>query len=252
MPRQKSATTTQRKNSIEETQMNNEIVISSGGAAASMTSREMADLTEKRHDNVKRTIDSLAESGVISRPQIEDGEKSANGVIETLYRIGKRDSYIIVAQLSPEFTARLVDRWQELESAAPAIQVPQSFAAALRLAAEQADTIEAQAQQIAAAAPAVAFVGGYVDATGLKGFRQVCKLLKARENEFRDFLIAEKIMYRLGGELTPHAPHIDAERFAVKTGKSDSGHAFNAARFTPKGVTWIAGEWAKFNVRSAA
>lgn len=28
---------------------------------------------------------------------------------------GKRDSIIVVAQLCPEFTARLVDRWQELE-----------------------------------------------------------------------------------------------------------------------------------------
>ncbi|EOD9048659.1 DNA-binding protein, partial [Klebsiella quasipneumoniae] len=28
---------------------------------------------------------------------------------------GKRDSIIVVAQLSPEFTARLVDRWKELE-----------------------------------------------------------------------------------------------------------------------------------------
>ncbi|MGF6875107.1 hypothetical protein [Paraburkholderia sp. MM5477-R1] len=31
-------------------------------------------------------------------------------------RIGKRDSYVIGAQLSPEFTARLVDRRQELET----------------------------------------------------------------------------------------------------------------------------------------
>ena len=29
---------------------------------------------------------------------------------------GKRDSIVVVAQLSPEFTARLVDRWQELEA----------------------------------------------------------------------------------------------------------------------------------------
>ncbi len=28
----------------------------------------------------------------------------------------KRDSYVVVAQLSPELTARLVDRWQELEN----------------------------------------------------------------------------------------------------------------------------------------
>lgn len=108
--------------------------------ALTMTSREMADLTEKRHDNVRRTIDTLAEKGVISQPQIEDGEKSANGVMEKLYRIGKRDSYIIVAQLSPEFTARLVDRWQELEAQ---FTIPRSMSEALRLAADLSDKVVA-------------------------------------------------------------------------------------------------------------
>jgi len=35
----------------------------------------------------------------------------------SVYLVSKRDSYVVVAQLSPEFTARLVDRWQELEAA---------------------------------------------------------------------------------------------------------------------------------------
>jgi hypothetical protein len=54
------------------------------------------------------SLDTLVERGVISNPQIEDGPKSANGVVEVVYLVGKRDSYIIVAQLSPEFTAKLV------------------------------------------------------------------------------------------------------------------------------------------------
>jgi phage regulator Rha-like protein len=52
------------------------------------------------------------------------------------YHVNQRDSYVIVAQLSPEFTARLVDRWQELEKQVAQPQVPQSFAEALRLAAD--------------------------------------------------------------------------------------------------------------------
>ena len=82
----------------------------------------MADLAEKRHDNVRRVIWALVEQGVISHPQIEFGPQSANGVAEKVLLVGKRDSYIVMAQLSPEFTARLVDRWQELEAkqAAPA------------------------------------------------------------------------------------------------------------------------------------
>ncbi|EGT5653896.1 phage regulatory protein/antirepressor Ant, partial [Cronobacter sakazakii] len=37
-----------------------------------MTSIEIAELVEKRHDNVKRTIESLIERGTIASPQIEE------------------------------------------------------------------------------------------------------------------------------------------------------------------------------------
>jgi phage antirepressor YoqD-like protein len=135
-------------------------------------------------------------------------------------------------------------------SYSPAPALPRTFAEALRLAADQQETIEAQAAELVAAAPAVEFVGRYVDSTGLKGFRQVAKLLGAKENLFRDFLIEEKILYRLNGELTPHSQHIDAGRFCVKAGTAEnSGHAFNSARFTPKGVNWVAGEWAKWQLK---
>lgn len=218
------------------------------GQEQKMTSREMAELTEKRHDSVKRTIDLLYDKRLISHPQIVDGEKAANNTIEKIYLIKKRDSYVVVAQLSPEFTARLVDRWQELEAgAAPQFQVPTTLAGALRLAAEQAETIEQQALAIVAAAPAVEFVAKYADSTGLKGFRQVCKLLAVKENVFREFLLDKKIMYRLGGEWMPHAAHLDTGRFVVKAGTSDAtGHAFNSAKFTPKGINWVAGEFAKY------
>lgn len=215
-----------------------------------MSSREIADLVEKRHDNVLRTVETLAARRVITLPQFEEVSSDGPGPRAIgQYRIGKRDSYVVVAQLSPEFTARLVDRWQELEAQAVALAVPQSFAAALRLAADQQDVIAAQAEQLAAAAPAVEFVERYADSTGTKSFRQVAKLLGAKEPEFRRFLHSEKIMYPLGGEWTPHAHHIDAGRFCVKAGTAQvSGHAYNAARFTSKGVTWIAGEWAKHQV----
>lgn len=223
--------------------------------AVTMTSREIADLVELRHDNVKRSIGKLVFDQIISHPQIEDGIKSANGVTEAVYILCKRDTYVIVAQLSPAFTARLVDRWQELESVQQALSfaIPTTLSGALRLAAEQADTIETQARQLEAVKPHVEFVEKYVDSTGSKGFRQVCKLLNVNESDFRCFLMARNIMYRLGGEWTPYQQHIDAGRFEVKAGTSKvSDHAFNQARFTPKGISWVAGEFAKFNLQSVA
>lgn len=220
-----------------------------------MTSRQIADLVESRHDSVKRTIERLAEGGSISAPPMVE-YLDGLGRIAKEYRIGKRDSYVIVAQLSPEFTARLVDRWQDLESGAALVSgfaIPQTFADALRLAADQQETIQQQAAQLQAAKPAIDFVDRYVDSTGSKGFRQVCKLLKAKEPAFREFLSESKIMYKLGGEWVPFAYHIDAGYFEVRAGTAEvSGHAFNSARFTPKGITWVAGEWAKFQLKDLA
>ncbi|MDD0969701.1 Rha family transcriptional regulator [Pseudomonas aphyarum] len=89
-----------------------------GGAAVTMSSQEIADLVGSRHDDVKRSIDRLVARGVISQPPMADGPKAGNGVVVQEYRVSKRDSYVIVAQLSPEFTAALVDRWQALEERA--------------------------------------------------------------------------------------------------------------------------------------
>ncbi|MOA70071.1 Phage antirepressor protein KilAC domain protein [compost metagenome] len=53
-------------------------------------------------------------------------------------------------------------------------------------------------------------------------------------------------MYRLNGTLTPYHPHIEAERFEVKTGTTNaSNYAFSQARFTAKGVRWVGGLWAE-------
>lgn len=210
-----------------------------------MSSRDIADLVESRHDDVKRSIERLAERGIIQLPPMADVKNHLNQSV-SVYLVGKRDSYVVVAQLSPEFTARLVDRWQELEAASNSV-IPQSFSDALRLAADLEEEKQRLALELASAAPKVEFVDRYCTANGSLSFRQVAKLLKAKEPEFRLFLIEREIMYRLGGTLTPMAQHIYAGRFEVKTGTSQaSNHAFSQARFTAKGVRWIGGLWTEY------
>ncbi|WP_242699017.1 phage antirepressor KilAC domain-containing protein [Delftia sp. SD018] len=215
-----------------------------------MSSEEIASLVESRHDNVRTSIERLGARGVIQLPALQE-VRNHLGQTVSVYQLCKRDSYVVVAQLSPEFTARLVDRWQELEAqAAPA--VPRTMSQALRLAADQAEQIEQQQAALALAAPKAEYVDRYVAANGAKGFRQVAKLLGANEHAFRAWLQEEKIMYRLGGEWTAHQCHIDAGRFVVKTGVAQvNEHAFNATKFTPKGVNWVAGLWGQHHARLA-
>lgn len=103
---------TLNQNTGEKT-MNN--LILSGNSQITMSSREIAELTGKRHDSVKRTMDSLQSKGLITITQTVE-PTLGGGKPVTIYNVGKRDSYVVVAQLSPEFTARLVDRWEALES----------------------------------------------------------------------------------------------------------------------------------------
>ncbi|PSU19941.1 DNA-binding protein [Photobacterium phosphoreum] len=119
-----------------------------------MSSREIAELLQSRHDNVKRSMERLSSKGLIQLTPME--EVNHLGQIIEVYHVNKRDSYVVVAQLSPEFTAVLVDRWQESENIQPQ-QLPQTFAAALQLAADQARQIEIQSKQLILNAPKVDF-----------------------------------------------------------------------------------------------
>lgn len=220
-----------------------------------MTSREIAELTGKQHQHVKRDIENLLTELQINVSSFGRIYLDTMNREQTEFALDRDLTENLLMGYSAPLRRAVLARLRELEElakpVAPVATIPPNYATALRLAADQAEEIAAQREQLQLAAPAVAFVEKFVDSTGLKGFRQVCKLLNANEAEFRLFLEAKKIMYKLGGEWTPHAQHLDTGRFSVKAGTSDvSGHAFNSARFTAKGVNWVAGEWAKFKLES--
>lgn len=228
--------------------MNELLPINTKKASITMSSREIAELCEKRHDNVKRTIDMLADKGVIAFPQIE--EKATNGRPSLDYVFagekGKRDTYVVVAQLCPEFTARLVDRWQELEAqqANNAFSIPQTLSQALRLAAEQAEKIEQQEQLIALQAPKAAFVDHYVDVGTSKSLRETAKILKMPEKAMIERLIEDRLLFRQSGKLLPFASEKAKPLFTVKTGTAEHGHNYTQTRVTAEGMRFIAEQYA--------
>lgn len=201
---------------------------------------EFGEKEVRRNDFHARVADELSgehyETFVVSNTNGTESEAYALTIKQCMY----------VAMRESKGVRRKVQEALE-EKHSPTITTPQSFAQALRLAAEQAELIEQQQAALAIAAPKAAFVDNYVDATGLKNFRDVAKLLKVKEPSLRLFLVEKKVMYRLNGDWAAYQNHIDAGRFAVKTGEAN-GHAFNRSMFTPKGVEWVAGEFAKFQL----
>ncbi|UXA38078.1 Rha family transcriptional regulator [Pseudomonas juntendi] len=119
--------------------------------ALTMSSQEIADLVGSRHDNVRTTIQRLAARSVIQLPAMQEvSNHLGQGVATYLFagEKGKRDSLVVVAQLSPEFTGAIVDRWQELERQAGR---PMTQAELIAASANQLVAIERQqaAHQVA-------------------------------------------------------------------------------------------------------
>lgn len=221
-------------------------------AVLMMSSRQIAEETGKEHFHVMRDLRALKDQlGPMFKGSIQNWIHPQNGQSYEEFLIDKDTCLTLLLGYDAVARMKVVKRWQELEAqAAPA--VPRTMSQALRLAAEQAEQIEQQQAALALAAPKAEYVDRYVAANGAKGFRQVAKLLGANEHAFRAWLQEEKIMYRLGGEWTAHQCHIDAGRFVVKTGVAQvNEHAFNATKFTPKGVNWVAGLWGQHQARLA-
>lgn len=163
-------------------------------SAPTMTSMEISDLVNSRHDSVKRTIERLYKSGAISQPPTVFGDKSANGVAPTHYLIGKRDSYVIVAQLSPEFTAALVDRWQELESKQSQPENPLLQLANAVLTAQS--IISEQSQKLLIAEPKAAALDLIAGSDDSRCIRDTAKELKIKPSVLTKYLLERHWIYR--------------------------------------------------------
>lgn len=110
-----------------------------------MSSREIAELTGKEHKNVCRVIRDLISDGILDA-QLEPLKFEYRGQWFDYYELNKRDSFVVVARLSPEFTAHIVDRWQELEQQLnPVFNLPQDLPTALRALADTHEQLQ-QAQ----------------------------------------------------------------------------------------------------------
>ena len=219
-------------------------IMNKNSSILTMSSREIADLVESRHDSVKRTIERLQDKGLIQlTPMVE--VKNHLGQVVTEYQLIKRDTYVVVAQLSPEFTARLVDRWQELENQQnPTALLPQNYLQALEQLVASEKEKQALALENKAMKPKADFVDLYVDIGTTKSLRETAKILNMPEKAMIAALERDKALYRQSGNLIPYSDKQSRGLFTVKTGTAEHGHNFTQTRVTSKGIQWIAQRYA--------
>ncbi|MDH2493347.1 phage antirepressor KilAC domain-containing protein [Acinetobacter baumannii] len=225
----------------------NAVALNTNNQIASMTSQEIADLVQARHDNVKRTIETLISSGVIASPQIEEMVTTANNRQYTsqVYLFegeqGKRDSTIVVAQLSPQFTAKLVDRWIELEQATQ-IKLPSTYKEALLALVVAEEEKEQLALQVASQQQVLEVIQPKADVYDIISnsentytIRVAAKLLKKRPKDLTEWLLDNRWMY--GRSASTYRPAAQHDRNHLLLVASQYG---TQVRVTGKGLVWIA------------
>ncbi|EPB8641541.1 phage antirepressor KilAC domain-containing protein [Escherichia coli] len=217
------------------------------GNAIKMTSIEIAELVGSRHDKVKQSIERLAARGVIRNPPMVVFEKINNlgllrGVEAYVFEgeQGKRDSIVVVAQLSPEFTARLVDRWRELEEAA--VNIPKTLPEALRLAADLAEQKMQLENQLAIAAPKVEFADRVGEASGIL-IGNFAKVVGIGPNKLFAWMRDHKILIASGSRRNvPMQEYMDRGYFTVKETAFNTNHGIQISfttKITGRGQQWL-------------
>lgn len=214
-------------------------------SALTMSSREITKLVNSRHSDVCKSIETLISKGVIGGYQPKPYTHPQNGQIYYEYFLNKRDTYILVAQFSPEFTATVIDRWQELENQQnPTALLPQNYLQALEQLVASEKEKQALALENKAMKPKADFVDLYVDIGTTKSLRETAKILNMPEKAMIAALERDKALYRQSGNLIPYSDKQSRGLFTVKTGTAEHGHNFTQTRVTSKGIQWIAQRYA--------
>lgn len=121
-----------------------------------MTSLQIAEVTDKRHDNIIRDIRGLLDKGIDALNFEESYYVNTQNKRQPMYVLTKKGCLILASGYNPLLREKIIDRWEELENK-ELNKIPQSYASALRLAADQAELIEKQQNKIELDKPKVLF-----------------------------------------------------------------------------------------------
>lgn len=116
-----------------------------------ISSLRIAEVCAKPHKEVLEAIRAMepAWTKVCGRRFALTRYRDEKGGMRTLYQLDKNECLYVTARFDNETRAKLAASWEQSEQRTDtAFRIPQSYAEALRLAAEQAERTEIQREQI--------------------------------------------------------------------------------------------------------
>ena len=196
-----------------------------------MSSREIAELCNKDHRHVLRDIDDLnATYEVMALPKVGQSNYTAdNGQSYRQFLLSKEQTIDLITGYRADIRIRINRRWQELEANANSPVIPQSFADALQLAANQA-------RQLELAKPKILHYDNVVERAGLLNATQVAQKVRLSA------VAMNKVLDELGVYNKAVKRSRVFQQWFVDKGLGEikqTDQGFSQALFTKRGEAWI-------------
>lgn len=215
------------------------------GTVQTMSSREIAELCEKRHDNVRADIEKMSQE--LSLSFQEKVEASEGGRPSKVYLLPKRETLILVSGYRLDLRAKIIDRWTELEQAVQSqmLALPQTFSEALRMLADSTDKVHALEAENAELAPKAAALDLISATSGSVTITQASKLLNMKRADLTKWLHVNGWIYRQNDSWVAYREHIANKHLEYKEAKyTDANTGLEARKsychITQKGLTKLA------------
>lgn len=234
-----------------------------------MTSLEIAEVTGRNHKDVMRSIREMEDAWVkVNGRKFALVEyKDAKGEMRPCYSLSKTECLYIATKFNDEARAKLILRWEELETKEESlIKVPTTFAEALRLAADQAEKLEAQEKMLEASSKEIVELSGTI-ATMQPKVTYVDKILASKETvtttqiaqdygqsakAFNILLRNFGIQHKVGGQWILYAKYlpsgyVQSDTIPIEHKDGSSGSVMHT-KWTQKGRLFLYEELKKHNV----
>lgn len=232
-----------------------------------MTSLEIAEVTGKQHAHVMRDIRSLLERGCDKSNFGLVEYKDKKGENRPMYQLTKKGCLILASGYDALLREKIINRWEELEAKEVSlIKVPTTFAEALRLAADQAEKLEAQEKMLEASSKEIVELSGTI-ATMQPKVTYVDKILASKETvtttqiaqdygqsakAFNILLRNFGIQHKVGGQWILYAKYlpsgyVQSDTIPIEHKDGSSGSVMHT-KWAQKGRLFLYEELKKHNV----
>ena len=199
-------------------------------------SREVAEMVDKPHDQLMRSIRTYIEYMESAKMQTADffvpsTYLDAQNQERPCYLITKKGCDMVANKMTGEkgvlFTAAYVTKFEEMEKQLTQPKLPTTYLEAL-------EALVASEKEKQILLPKAQYFDALVERNLLTNFRDTAKELKIKEGLFIDWLLDEKYIYRdVAKKLKPFAQHVP-KLFEIKEWSNDK-KAGNQTMITPRG-----------------